>query len=258
MTLELSDWLRIIHPVIAVIFVFPLIGISLYFGLQNRQRRQLIASGEKSAIPAIVGLEHVKVGKWLTTAVLLLTLGGMIHPTIKKMVGSNLWNTEPLRVGLVVLVLGITISALVMLYRATAEQKLWRIIWSVLAISGTIAIGFQGGMHPFGIKEFNLPAWGIPGAIYRRDEEWFFSHFYFGMIVTALMVVSLAIIPEIYKDRSQKWRNTHVILNCFALLLFILQGVTGVRDLLEIPLEWQAPAIYRCDFVQKNCNSLLK
>lgn len=258
MTLELSDWLKLIHPIVAVGCVFPLIGISIYFGLQNRERRRLISNGEKSAIPAIVGLEHVKVGKWLATAVLMIDLGGMVHPTIEKIISSNLWNTEPWRVGLVGCLFLMTIGSLVMLHRARTEQQLWRMGWAAATIIGALAIGFQGGMHPFGIKELNLPAWGVPQAIYRRDEEWFFSHFYFGMTVTALMVVSLAIIPEIYKDRAQKWRNTHVLLSFFALLLFVLQGITGVRDLLEIPLGWQAPAIYRCDFVRKNCNNLLK
>jgi len=29
--------------------------------------------------------------------------------------------------------------------------------------------------------------------------------------------------------------------------------MTGSRDLLEIPLSWQKPAIYRCDFTNKTC-----
>ncbi len=253
MSLELSDWLKLIHPLMAVVCVFPLIGISVYFGLQNRERRRLISNGEKSAIPAIVGLEHVKVGKWLTTAVLLVALEGMIHPTIKKIISSNLWNTDPWRVMLVGLVFLITFGSLVLLHRARADQQGWRAGWAVLTIMGTFAIGFQGE-----IKALNFSGWGVLGAIYRRDEEWFFSHFYFGMVITGLMIVSLAIIPEIYQDRSQKWRNTHVLLNFLALLLLICQGLTGVRDLLEIPLNWQAPAIYRCDFVRKNCDNLLK
>jgi hypothetical protein len=35
----------------------------------------------------------------------------------------------------------------------------------------------------------------------------------------------------------------HIFLNCLALLLFVGQGVTGTRDLLEIPLSWQNPYI---------------
>jgi hypothetical protein len=32
------------------------------------------------------------------------------------------------------------------------------------------------------------------------------------------------------------WRRVHIALNSIAMLLFLLQGITGVRDLLEIPV----------------------
>jgi hypothetical protein len=67
------------------------------------------------------------------------------------------------------------------------------------------------------------------------------------------MVFSLAIVEDIYKDRSNRWRYVHIILNCLALLLFMGQGMTGTRDLLEIPLSWQKPYIYQCDFANKTC-----
>lgn len=51
---------------------------------------------------------------------------------------------------------------------------------------------------------------------------------------------SVAIIDDIYRDKSLKWRNIHIILNCLALLLFIGQGYTGARDLFEIGL-WSPP-----------------
>jgi hypothetical protein len=38
-----------------------------------------------------------------------------------------------------------------------------------------------------------------------------------------------------------------------AVLLFISQGTTGVRDLLEIPLHWQEPYIFQCDFTNQTC-----
>ena len=38
-----------------------------------------------------------------------------------------------------------------------------------------------------------------------------------------------------------------------AALLFVMQGITGTRDLLEIPLSWQKPAVYACDFALQRC-----
>jgi hypothetical protein len=33
--------------------------------------------------------------------------------------------------------------------------------------------------------------------------------------------------------------------------------MTGTRDLLEIPLSWQKPAIYKCDFQKQTCGAIL-
>jgi len=58
-------------------------------------------------------------------------------------------------------------------------------------------------------------------------------------------------LPEIYQSKA--WRRSHIALNTIALLLFVGMGVTGTRDLLEIPLSWQEPAVYQCDFANKTC-----
>ncbi|MEH2444537.1 MAG: DUF4079 domain-containing protein [Nostoc sp.] len=126
--MQLTDFLGLLHPVIAIIFVFPLIGTVVNFAWQTRQRRLQILAGSKSKIPHYIGI----------TAALL-------------------------------------------------------------------------------------------------------------------MIFSLAIVQDIYQDKSNRWRIVHTILNCIALLLFIGQGMTGTRDLLEIPLSWQEPYIYQCDFAHKTC-----
>ena len=75
---------------------------------------------------------------------------------------------------------------------------------------------------------------GCQDGVFRRSDEWYISHYYYGIIASILMMISLAVVNEIYKDKSNIWRNAHIILNCFALLLFMGQGITGARDLLEI------------------------
>jgi hypothetical protein len=94
---------------------------------------------------------------------------------------------------------------------------------------------------------------GCQPEIYRRDNEWFVSHYYYGITAALLMIFSVAIVQDIYQDRQNRWRTVHIILNCLALLLFIGQGMTGARDLLEIPLPWQEQYIYQCDFTNKTC-----
>ncbi|GAB4218157.1 MAG: DUF4079 domain-containing protein [Synechococcales cyanobacterium] len=228
--LDTFDLLRLLHPMLAATVVMPMIGIVSYFALQTRQRRLAALAQEKTKIPPVVGQEHVKVGRWLAVAVVALVLLGILHPIVKTILAKNTWTTNPSLVLFIVVMYGLTIGSLVLLYRAKAPR--WRIIFAVLTGLGLVILGNQDG-------------------VYHRDYEWYLSHYYFGMTAALLMIVSVAILPEIYK--SPRWRTTHIVLNSIALLLFISQGITGTRDLLEIPLHWQESFIYQCDFAQKVC-----
>ncbi|MEM6425202.1 MAG: DUF4079 domain-containing protein [Cyanobacteria bacterium P01_H01_bin.119] len=227
-----TDILRLIHPAIAVSVVFPLIGIVVYYSTQTRQRRLKAVAKEKTKIPPTVGQEHVKVGRWLAAFVIGVSLLGLAHPIIKTLVSANAWSSDRFGVIFIVLMFAATVASTVLLYRAKAKQPLWRGIFAALTSAGIIILGCQDG-------------------VFRRTNEWFISHYYYGVAVAVLMVISVAILPEIY--RSKSWRITHIALNCLALLLFVGQGMTGTRDLLEIPLSWQEPAVYQCDFANKVC-----
>lgn len=231
---ELNDALTILHPAIAVLFVFPLIGIVVNLAWQTRQRRLQNAAGGKSKIPPVVGAEHNRLGNWLTGAVVGLTLVGLAHPIFKNIITNQLWNTKPFQLLFIVLLFAATIASLVFLYQA--KQRVWRGVFATLTGAGLIILGCQDG-------------------VYRRTNEWYVSHYYIGLAAAMLMIFSLAIVPAIYKDRSNRWRIAHALLNSIALILFIGQGFTGTRDLLEIPLGWQEPYIYTCDFNNKTCPS---
>ncbi|MEM9264249.1 MAG: DUF4079 domain-containing protein [Cyanobacteria bacterium P01_F01_bin.13] len=230
----INDWLRLMHPILAVSVVFPLIGMVTYFSLQTRQRRLALQAKEKSKIPPVVGKEHVTLGKVLTGAVVGLTLVGVGHPIFKNIV-KKAATDSPVPSGTVIFIVFMflfTIGALVCLYRAKARQKLWRGVFAALSTAGLWILGSQDG-------------------VFRRTYEWQVSHYYYGMIAATLMIISLAILPEIYKSKA--WRRVHIVLNCIALLFFVGQGITGTRDLLEIPLGWQEPFVFGCDFANKTC-----
>ncbi len=226
------DLLSLVHPALAVAWVFPLIGIVSYFAWLTRQRRLQTKEKEKSKIPPVVGKEHVQIGRWLSGSVVLLSLIGLAHPIFDQIIRKKVWQENPFQVIFIVLVFLFTLASLILLYKG--RQVRWRAIFATLTGMGIVILGCQDG-------------------VFRRTNEWYISHYHYGITVTLLMVFSLAIIEDIYQDRSQKWRYVHIILNCFALLLFIGQGITGARDLLEIPLSWQKPVIYRCDFLNKTC-----
>lgn len=207
------DFLLIIHPSLAVIWFFPLIGIVSYFAWQTRQRRLQTVEGNKSKIPPVVGREHVLIGRWLSSSVVGITLLGLAHPLGENIIKNQLWSSNLFSFVFILLMFVVTITSLVILHQT--RQKHWRGIFATLTGIGVVVLGFQDG-------------------VFRRDNEWYISHFYYGMLAALLMIFSLAIIEDIYQDRSNRWRKIHIILNCVALLLFMGQGITGTRDLLEI------------------------
>jgi Protein of unknown function (DUF4079) len=227
-----TDWLRIAHPVLAVAIIYPLIGIVMYFAWKTRQRRLQTKTGVKSNIAPTAGLEHVKLGRLLTGAAMGIALLGLVHPIFKTIIKNQVWAKTPGQVVFIVLMFIATISSLIFLYRA--KSQVWRATFAALTSMGLILLGLQEG-------------------VFRRTDEWFVSHYYYGTAVAILMVVSLAILPEIYRHLT--WRRLHITLNTIALLLFLGQGVTGVRDLLEIPLSWQESTVFGCDFTNKTCGS---
>ncbi|MFB2892038.1 DUF4079 domain-containing protein [Aerosakkonemataceae cyanobacterium BLCC-F50] len=233
--MELQDIFALLHPAIAIIVVFPLIGIVSNRALLTRQRRLQVANGQKSKIPPIVGSEHVAIGNWLSGSVVGVTLLGMAYPIFSKMLSNNSLTKEPFRAFFIIAIFLLTIASFALVFKA--KGKLWRGIFASITGMGLIILGFQP-------------------EIFRRDNEWFVSHFYYGIIAALLMIFSVAIVQDIYQDRQNRWRTVHIILNCFALLLFIGQGITGARDLLEIPLHWQQQYIYKCDFTNKTCPQL--
>lgn len=215
-----ENFLLIIHPMIAVVTVFPLVGIVTYFAWQTRQRRLQTLQGEKSKIPPIVGRNHVEMGKWLSSVVVVVTLLGLAHPLGENIITKQLWVSNPFQVVFILLMFVLAIVSLIFLFRA--RQKHWRGIFAIFSGMAIVVLGCQEG-------------------VFRRTNEWYWSHYYYGIIVALLMIFSLAIIEDIYQDRSNRWRYVHITLNCLALLFFLGQGFTGTRDILEIGIYIPPP-----------------
>jgi Protein of unknown function (DUF4079) len=220
--MELKDALLLLHPAIAVIVVFPLIGIVVNRALQTRQRRLETKSSGKSKIPPVVGQEHVQLGRWLTGSVVGIVLVAFTFDVFSNILDKQVWTKAPFQVVFIALLLAATIASFGLLYKAR-EQR-WRAIFATLTGIGLVVLGCQDG-------------------IYRKTDQWYISHYYYGLTAALLMIFSLAILPDIYQDKTNRWRKVHIVLNCIALLLFIGQGITGTRSLLEVPLSWQEPYV---------------
>jgi MFS family permease len=219
--MEFKDTILLLHPIAAVIIVFPLLGVVLNRALQVRQRR---LGTDKSKIPAVVGQEHVQLGRWLSGSVVGIVLLALANDVIGNIIQNGLWGKEPFKVALIGMMFGAAIASLVLLYQAKA--KLWRGVFATLSSMALIILGAQDG-------------------VYRKTEQWYVSHYYYGITAAILMIISVTILREIYQDRTNRWRTVHIVLNSIALLLFIGQGITGTQALLEIPLHWQKPYVQK-------------
>jgi hypothetical protein len=231
--MESKDLILLLHPVAAVIFVFPLLGVVFNRALQVRQRR--LTEG-KSKIPAVAGQEHVQIGRWLTESLVSIVLLALANDVLGNIAQNNVWGKEPFKVVFIGLMFGAAIVSLTLLYKAQA--KLWRAVFATLSSMALIVLGAQDG-------------------VYRKTEQWFVSHYYYGITTAVSMIISLTILREIYQDRTHRWHTVHIVLNSIALLLFIGQSITGTQALLEVPLHWQEPYVqelYELQCNQKPCN----
>ena len=220
------DWLWLLHPALAVALVYPLLGAALQLALHTRRRRL-----NQAKAPVGSGTEHTALGRWLTAAVVTIQLIAYAVVILTKQPSQ----LDPGRSGLLLLVLAGSVLALAALWRV--RQPLYRASFALLSWIGVIGLGMQPEV------------WRLSDN--PLDPAFWQSHFWGGMGLTGLLLFSLAAQPEI--QRQLRWRRLHLSANALAALIFITQGITGPRDLLEIPLSWQKPTIYGCNFEQRVC-----
>ena len=67
--METIDWLWILHPTLAVVLIYPLIGVVVRLGIQTKARR---VDGAK--LPPTTGRDHADLGRWLSAGVVAISL----------------------------------------------------------------------------------------------------------------------------------------------------------------------------------------
>lgn len=227
--MQTVDWLWLIHPALAVVLVYPLLGMVLRLARQTRDRRL-----QETKLPATVGRDHADLGKGLAGSVVAIVLiAEAVVIGTKQPLAS--FEGGPERLSLLLLVLTGSAVALVALWRV--KRAVYRASFALLCWAGVIGLGLQPEV--FRLSDNPL------------DPAFWQSHFWGGIGLVGLMLLSVAARPEILRDR--RWRRLHLSANLLAALMFLAQGISGPRDLLEIPLSWQKPTIYGCDFQARTC-----
>lgn len=225
------DWLWLLHPALAVVLVYPLLGMVLRLAQQTRDRRLTQAKH-----PPTVGRDHADLGKLLAGAVVAIVLIAEAVVIVTKHSLSS-FDGGGSRLVLLVLVLIGSGVALAALWKV--KRPAYRASFALLCWAGVIGLGLQPEVFRLSDNPFDPAFWQ--------------SHFWGGVGLTGLMLFSVACRPEIHKHL--RWRRLHVSANALAALIFLAQGISGPRDLLEIPLSWQKATIYSCDFAARTCPS---
>ncbi len=220
--LSALQWLSLLHPLLMVLFVYPVIGATIRIGIHVRERRL-----GQYPLPASVGPEHLDHGRWLTTAMVLAVLlalgwsflhagawgtGAIGTAAIGTVPGAN-WPIRPLALAL---------GAAAALASCLA---LWRVKrpWLRACFALTCWLALLGlGLQP------EVPRWSDNPL----DVTFWRSHFWGGWLLSGLLLFAMAAAPEI---RSRPLlRRLHLAANVLVALLMAVQAITGCRDLLQL------------------------
>ena len=225
------DWLSLLHPVLVILFVYPVVGATIRLGILVRENRLGITKQ-----PAPVPREHADHGRWLTAGVVVAVLIALVYSFLSAASepGASFSGGAP-RLGLLLTVAAGTLVALLALLRV--KRPGLRASFTLLTWAGLLGLGSQPEIWRLSDNPFGTAFWS--------------SHYWSGVLLSGLLLFNLAARPEI--SRHLSWRRLHVASNLLIMVLLAVQAITGSRDLLEIPLSWQKPAIDRCDFQSRTC-----
>lgn len=225
------DWFSLLHPVLVILFVYPVVGATIRLGILVREKRLGITKQ-----PAPVPREHADHGRWVTAGVVVAVLIALVYSFISKAVEPGAaFVGGTARLALLMLVAAGTLVALLALLKV--KRPALRATFTLLTWAGLLGLGSQPEIWRLSDNPFSGAFWS--------------SHYWSGVLLTGLFLMNLAARPEI--TRHLRWRRLHVASNILIMVLLAVQAITGSRDLLEIPLSWQKPAIYRCDFTNRVC-----
>jgi len=225
------DWFSLLHPVLVILFVYPVVGATIRLGILVREKRLGITQQ-----PNPVPREHADHGRWLTAGVVVAVLIALVYTLLSKAVapGAAFAGGTPRLLTLLLVAAGTLVALLVLL---RVKHPGLRASFTLLAWAGLLGLGSQPEIWRLSDNPFSRAFWS--------------SHYWSGVLLTGLLLFNLAARPEI--TRRPGWRRLHLASNGLILVLLAVQAITGSRDLLEIPLSWQKPAIGRCDFQVRTC-----
>lgn len=200
--LSAADWLLLLHPVLMILFVYPVVGATIRLGILVRERRL-----EINPIAATVPVEHVDHGRWVTTGTMVAVLLAL---------GANLvHNGAPTGMAPLLLPVAVALGGCLALWRV--RRPIARAAAALLSWGALVLLVVQP------------PLW-FRG---RSPWEWLWgNHAISGVLLTGLLLFAMAAAPEIRSRPA--WRRLHTGAAFLTALLLAVQAISGSRDLLTL------------------------
>ncbi len=234
-SLSALQWLALLHPVLMVLFVYPVIGATIRIGIHVRERRLGLYP-----LPASVGPEHIDHGRWLTTAMVLavvLALGwsfaaagvvGLDAPALDARPGGALaFNALPIG-GAMAPGLNGWRRPLALALAAAAALVSCLALWRVRQpwLRACFALSCWAALLGLGLQP-EIPRWSDNPL----ESDFWRSHFWAGWLLCGLLLFAMAAAPDI--RTRPLLRRLHLAANALVAVLMAVQAITGCRDLLQ-------------------------
>lgn len=220
--LSLADGVALLHPLLMILFVYPVGAVTVRLATHVRERRL-----DLHPQPASVLVEHAEHGQWLTSGAVLAVL-------LAQLWGVFLGPGAPLQparaLPLALLALASLVAALALWW---ARRPGLRLLFALLSWGGLISLAIlsegmlshgllANGQTGGGLASSDAPAWL---ALLRTPHAWG------GLLACGLLLASTALRPAI--GRRLGVRRLHALAGGLVALLMVLQAISGCQALLS-------------------------
>ena len=130
-SLSPMQWLGLVHPVLIILFVYPVVGATIRLGILARERRL-----DLNPIAPTVPVEHADHGRWVTAVMVVAVLIAMAHDVATAPVTLAASRIA----GFLAAALGV-VAALVALLRS--RRTALRLGWAISTWIGLLLLGSQ-------------------------------------------------------------------------------------------------------------------
>ena len=213
-SLSAMQWLGLVHPVLIILFVYPVVGATIRLGILARERRL-----EINPIAPTVPVEHADHGRWVTAVVILASLIAIAHDVAEAWIERPVADLAAVSPSLPRLIAFLAaeagvIAAFVALLRC--RRTALRLGWAISTWIMLLLLGSQPEVQR--------------GADWPWQAAFWQSHYWGGVVLAGLLLLSRGLQAEI--DRWPSIRRLHVALNLVVALLLATQAISGTRNLL--------------------------